>query len=224
MRIAKYLHSCVLIEEAGERLLFDPGLFSFVEGRVSPDQFGDVSYVVLTHNHPDHIDVQALRRILELSNAEVIGNSEIASVLKPEGVAVRVVDEGSTEAGPFRLRAIPTAHEPILAGTLPRHTSYLINERVLNTADSFGSALEVFAGVDLLIMPVMAPFLTEPDAFAFARRMRPKAVFPVHDGYARDFFITMRYDAYRQVLANLGIEFHPVSEPGASISISGTSM
>jgi L-ascorbate metabolism protein UlaG (beta-lactamase superfamily) len=111
MRIAKHVHSCLLLEDGGARLLFDPGRFSFMEGRVHPEQFGDVSYVVLTHNHPDHIDVQALKRILELSNAEVIGNGEIASVLQPEGIAVRVLDEGTTDAGPFWLRAIPTPHE-----------------------------------------------------------------------------------------------------------------
>jgi L-ascorbate metabolism protein UlaG (beta-lactamase superfamily) len=219
MRIAKYVHSCVLLEEAGERLLFDPGRFSFVEGRVSPDQFGDVSAIVLTHNHPDHIDVQALRRILELSNAEVIANGEVASVLQPEGVAVRRLDEGTIQAGAFSLRAIPTPHEPILASTLPRHTSFVVNNRVLNTVDSFDPVLEEFAGIDLLIMPVMAPFLTEVGAVAFAQRMRPQAVFPVHDGYARDFFLTMRYDAYASSLANLGINFHRVTEPGASITI-----
>lgn len=219
MRIAKFVHSCVLLEEAGKRLLFDPGKFSFVEGRVRPEQFGDISYVVLTHNHPDHIDVEALKRILELSNAEVIGNGEVAAVLRPEGIAVRALDEGTTDAGPFKLRAVPTPHEQILARSLPRHTSYLINERVLNTADSFGTALDEFAGVDLLIMPVMAPFLTEVGAVAFARRMRPQAVFPVHDGYSRDFFLAMRYDAYTSALADAGIAFHPVSEPGASITI-----
>ena len=219
MRIAKYVHSCVLIEESGERLLFDPGRFSFVEGRVSPDQFGDVSYVVLTHNHPDHIDVPALKRILELSNAGVIGNSEIASVLQPEGITVRPLDEGILRAGSLTLRAIPTPHEPILTGALPQHTAFLVNDRVLNSVDSFGPALDQFAGVDLLIMPVMAPFLTEVGAFAFAQRMRPKAVFPVHDGYTRDFFITMRYDTFTPFLANLGVKFHPVSEPGASITI-----
>lgn len=219
MRIAKYVHSCVLVEEEGERLLFDPGRFTFVEGRVSPDQFGDLSYIVLTHNHPDHIDIQAIKRILQLSNAEVIGNSEVASVLQPEGIAVRRIDEGPLQAGAFALRAIPTPHEPILTGNPPQHTSYLINDRVLNSVDSFAPALDEFAGVDLLIMPVMAPFLTEVGAFAFARRLRPKAVFPVHDGYARDFFIKMRYDAFRPYLADLGIAFHPVYEPGASITI-----
>jgi len=35
MRITKYIHSCLLIENESDKILFDPGLFSFVEGKVS---------------------------------------------------------------------------------------------------------------------------------------------------------------------------------------------
>ncbi|MDQ6892288.1 MAG: hypothetical protein M3167_06365 [Acidobacteriota bacterium] len=35
MRVSKYIHSCLLIESDGDRLLIDPGKFSFSDGRVT---------------------------------------------------------------------------------------------------------------------------------------------------------------------------------------------
>ena len=36
MRIEKFVHSCLRLTLDGKRLLFDPGKFSFVDGRVDP--------------------------------------------------------------------------------------------------------------------------------------------------------------------------------------------
>jgi len=219
VRIAKYLHSCLLIEHAGENLLFDPGRFSFVEGRVEPATFGDVDVVVLTHDHPDHIELPALERIVAASGATVVGNGEVAARLRQHGIETTVLDEGTLRVGAFALRAVPADHEPILAKTTPRNTAFLVNERLLNPGDSFRDPLLTFAGVDALVLPVMAPFLTEVAAFGFGRRMRPGAVIPVHDGYAKEFFVRLRYEAYGAAFAEHGIRFHPLIEPGASVEI-----
>lgn len=219
MRIAKYIHSCLLFEHHGEQLLFDPGKFSFVEGRVTPEAFANVSTVVITHDHPDHLDVAAVRQIVDRSGATVLGNGEVAAALQPAGIAVTVFEEGTRQVGAFTLQAIPTTHEPILAETLPRMTGFLVNGRVLNPADSFQSSLEAFAGVEILVLPVMAPFLTELAVMDFARKMRPQQVLPVHDGYARDFFLTQRYETYGPYFKKMGIQFHALAEPGASITL-----
>ena len=219
MKISKYIHSCVLLEQNGEKLLFDPGWLSFEEGRVKPDQFDDVSTVVLTHGHPDHLDVKALRQILDRSKATVIGNSEVAEQLKEEGIEVEVLEEGTRQAGPLALRAIPAKHEAILADELPVNTAFLIDERVLNPGDSFDPALWEWAGTELLLFPAMAPFLTELAAYDFVKRMRPKQAVSVHDGYAKDSFLKKRHETYDTYLKKLGIRFHPLAEPGASVEI-----
>jgi L-ascorbate metabolism protein UlaG (beta-lactamase superfamily) len=219
MKIAKYLHSCLLFEQDGGKLLFDPGTHSFVEGLVTPDTFRDVSTVVITHGHPDHLDLENLKQILALSGADVITNGEVAETLSKEGIDATVVEEGAHTADPFRLLAIPTPHEPILAQSTPRHTAYLVNDRVLNCADSFGAPLLAHAGVEILIMPVMAPFLTEVGAFAFAKQMRPRQVIPVHDGYSKPFFLKLRYDNYEKHFEGIGARFHRLSEPGDSVEV-----
>jgi hypothetical protein len=65
----------------------------------------------------------------------------------------------------------------------------------------------------------MAPWLTELAVFEFARKMQPQQVLPVHDGYAKDFFLKKRYETYDPYLDKLNIKFHPLLEPGASITL-----
>ena len=219
MRISKYIHSCLLFEHEGEKLLFDPGNYSFIEGRVTPETFRDVSTVVITHNHPDHLDLEPLKQILALSGADVVTNGEVAALLRNEGIDATTVEDGMHIAGAFTLRAILTGHEAILSDTLPRHTAFLVNERVLNVGDSFQEPLLPFAGVETLVLPVMAPFLTEVGAVDFVRRMRPRQVIPVHEGYAKDFFVQLRHANYSRVFGAMNIIFHPLAEPGASVTV-----
>ncbi len=218
MRISKYLHSCLLFEQGDDKLLFDPGNYSFIEGRVTPETFQDVSTVVITHSHPDHLALEPLKQILALSGADVIANGEVAAILQDEGIAVTTIEEGTLTAGAFTLRAIPTPHEAIVADTVPRHTAFLVNDQVLNCGDSFADPLLPYAGVELLIMPVMAPFLTEVGAAAFARRMRPRQVIPVHEGYAKDFFVQLRHANYGRVFGTMNITFHSLVEPGDGVT------
>src|SRR5215204_7536619 len=208
VRISKYIHSCLLFEHKGEKLLFDPGTYSFLEGRVTPETFRDISTVVITHSHPDHFALEPLKQILALSGADVVTNSQVAAILHGEGIDATTIEQGTLTAGAFTLQAIPTPHEAILADTVPRHTAFLVNDQVLNCADSFADPLLPYAGVEVLIMPVMAPFLTEVGAADFPPRMHPRHVIPVHDGYAKDFFVRLRYDNYSRVFKGMNIAFH----------------
>ncbi len=219
MTITKYIHSCVLLEKDGQQLLFDPGKFSFIDGRVTPDTFATVSYVIITHDHPDHLDIQALKQIVALSRAEVWSTGEVAEKLRPEGIAVNELREGDFQLGPFALTAIEVPHEPILADQIPRMFAFLIDGRILNTADSFSDTLLAFRGVELLMTPVMAPFLTELTVARFVEAMQPKQLLPLHDGYAKPFFVTQRYDNYGPYFEKRGIHFHRPEQPGQAVQL-----
>lgn len=219
MKITKHIHSCLLFEEGGTRLLFDPGKFSFTDGRQDPGDFDRLDFVVITHRHPDHLHLPALKPIVERTGATIVTNGEVAAEISDEGFSVEILEEGEREFGSLRLEAVPTRHEAILTRALPRHTSFVVNGRVLNTADSLDPTMHRFAGIELLILPVMGPFLTEVGAMDFAKEMRPGAVLPVHDGYARDWFLEQRYQAFAPFLAQAGIGFHPLEERGGSIEI-----
>ena len=196
MRIEKYVHSCLLLSGDGQKIVFDPGKFSFIDGRVDPAIFHDVQAIVLTHAHPDHLDPVALARIVQASGASIHANAEVRDKLHSHGLAVKLVNALEFRIGPFRLLPLAVQHAPILADKLPQSTAFVVNDRLLIPGDSFDDTLQRFKGIEALALPVMAPFLTELDAFRFACALAPRQVLPVHDGYARDDFLSQRYDTY----------------------------
>ncbi len=217
MRVTKYIHSCLLLEEGGEKLLFDPGKFSFIEGLVKTEQFRDVNWIVFTHSHPDHLDTDIVREIVELSGAFVIGNREVAEELRAEGLAVIILEDGEQLFGKLHLRAVPAKHQPILSESLPQNTAFIVNEKLLNGGDSFDASLEKYRGIDTLAVPVMAPYLTELQVMDYVKRIQPKHVIPIHDGYVKDFFIEQRYDNYAPYFEKLSAKFHKLPRPGDSV-------
>jgi L-ascorbate metabolism protein UlaG (beta-lactamase superfamily) len=49
MKISKYIHSCILVESKKERLLIDPGPFTFIEGKVKAGDFKGLTTILFTH-------------------------------------------------------------------------------------------------------------------------------------------------------------------------------
>ena len=219
MRVYKYMHSCLVVEEGGDKILFDPGMFSFLEGQVTPEAFRDVGTIIITHNHPDHVDVVSLKKIVELSGATVITNSQTRGAFAREGIEAMVLDEGSYQSKDFTIRAVPATHEKILAPTLPQNTAYIINESFLNPGDSFAALPSTLRGIKALALVVAAPWTTEVTTAGFAETIAPQMVIPVHDGYVKGFFQKMRYDNYDRYFSTKGITFQRLVSPGDGVEI-----
>lgn len=219
MKILKYLHSCLVFELDGYKLLFDPGKFSFAEGLVNPEMFEDINSIIITHVHPDHLDVDILKNIIALNGAHVYTNEQVGAVLDKAGVAHTVWVDGIYNLGPFKLQAITLKHELILDNPLPQMMGLIINDRVLHPVDSMEESLLQYKGIELLIMVTMAPFTNELRITDFADRLQPKKILPVHDGYAKDFFIEQRYTAYAKHFEKLGIKFNSIYRVGDSVTL-----
>jgi L-ascorbate metabolism protein UlaG (beta-lactamase superfamily) len=219
MKISKYLHSCLVFEQDGYKLLFDPGKFSFAEGLVKPEMFADVNGIIITHVHPDHLDVDILKEIIAVSGAPVYTNAQVGGVLAKHNIPHTVWTDGVYNIGAFKLQAITVKHELILDNPLPQMTGFIINDKVLHPVDSMEDALLKHKGIELLIMVTMAPFTNELLITAFADKLQPKQILPVHDGYAKDFFIAQRYAAYEKHFEKRGIKFNPIYKVGDSLTI-----
>lgn len=220
MRVSKFLHSCVLVEKSGSSILFDPGKFSFIEGLVRPEQFHHLTAVILTHSHPDHLDTDALTAMLANNpGATVYGNEETVAGLAEKKIKATLFERGSKEVGALRVRAAESEHAPILGSKPPQNTAYIVDEILLNPGDSFAAALDEFVGTEALLLPVMAPWEKEPEMMAFAERMKPRQVVPVHDGQAKEFFLHQRYATFKTEFTKRGIAFAELYRPGDSVEV-----
>lgn len=216
MRLTKYLHSCLLLEKDNFKLLIDPGKFSFAEGIITPQELAGPDAVIVTHTHPDHLDAESLRVIIAGGATKVYANTEVAEALNNAGIESESIPAA---VGPFRLESFAVRHEPLLDSPPPEMTGLLIDGKLLNAVDSFEENLNRFAGVEWLVLPVMAPFTTELAVAAYADRIRPKHIIPVHDGYAKPFFLEQRYQVYQQHFEKQGIAFHWLKDPGDGIEL-----
>ena len=221
MKITKFLHSCLLLEKGNDRILFDPGKFSFVEQGARPADFTDLNAVIITHSHPDHMDDEALKVIMEKNpGASLYGNAGIAAALQPKGLSVGLFEEGTKQIGEFKVDAYEARHEKIVAARIPPNTAYVIDDSLLNPGDSYAYSLDSLRGkFSALALPVMAPWCAEIDAAGFAARMNARRVLPIHDGYVKNFFLSMRYDNWETHFRAQGVKFERMERVGDSVEL-----
>src|SRR5437667_4238414 len=175
MRLIKYTHACVRIEDEGRVLLLDPGVWAENEA------FTGASAVLVTHEHFDHIDTDRLTAAQQADpDLKIYTNADVAGQLADLGDAVVAVAPGEefTAAG-FGVRAVGGEHAEIYEG-LPgcANIGFVIADRVYHPGDS----LFVPDGeVDPLPVPISAPWLKLGEALDFVRAVKPRRAHPIHD-------------------------------------------
>jgi len=91
MKITKYEHACMVAEEAGKKLVIDPGEFT-------PD-FGDatdVAAVVITHVHGDHFSKEHLQTIIDKNpDVQLFTTAEVAEALPDAKITVTTPKAGT---------------------------------------------------------------------------------------------------------------------------------
>lgn len=183
MRVTHYGHACVVIEDptgAAGRILIDPGSLADDISDVGP-----VDAVLITHEHVDHLEADKLAK-LRAGNPDLAlyGNPGLPEALSAEERerAVVLASDGESRAivAGWDVVAHTTVHATIYPA-LPDITnnSYLIGGRVWHPGD----ALNVpESSVDVLLLPIGAPWMKLAEAVDYLRAVAPKVAIPIHQG------------------------------------------
>lgn len=182
MKLTKFTHSCVRLESAGGALVIDPGTFSGADELEAA--LAGVEAVLVTHEHPDHLDVEVMARMLrERPDLRVFGPQSIAALLgqSPGADRVQVVGAGdSFEAGGLPLTTHGGQHALIHASVpVVANLAFVVAGSVLHPGDSFFAPPEP---VDTLLLPLHAPWSKVGEVLDHVAAVRAVRVHPVHDG------------------------------------------
>jgi len=181
MRLTHLGHSCLLLETDGVRVLIDPG--SLAHGF---EELTNLDAVLVTHAHVDHYDAERLPALLDANDgARLIAEPEVAVELNRVGLEASPLHPGEVTAiGGLGVSAVGGLHA-VIHDDIPR----IGNVGMLFTADgepSFfhpGDSYEsVPEGVDVLGVPLTAPWAALKETVEFVRAIAPRVAVPIHDG------------------------------------------
>lgn len=207
MKIKKLGHCCLLIEEKGLRILTDPGSYSTGQNDIT-----NIDVVLITHEHADHLHVDSLRQVL-LNNpqAQIITNKGVGAILDKESIQYALIEEGQNiTVKDILIEGCGKDHEHIYESMgLVENTGYFVDNKLFYPGDAF---YEVNKAVDILALPVAGPWMQLSDAIDYAKKIKPRICFPVHDGMLKEDRIGSAHKFPEAVLNPLGIEFVAMKE------------
>lgn len=189
MRIKTRGHSCIELSTIDGSLLLDPGVFSDLTGA-----FEGKNAVLITHEHADHADEAAIVQALNANSVlEVYAPAVLADKLReqlPAAVAAQVhtVCAGADLiVGGIKVRAVGGTHATIHRSIdLVANVGYILGDHAVGQPVVYhpGDNYHVPVGVpvDLLLLPVMAPWARMSEAADFAVAVKAATWAPIHDG------------------------------------------
>ncbi|WP_432561891.1 MBL fold metallo-hydrolase [Kineococcus sp. SYSU DK003] len=175
MELTKHTHATVVLAKDGASLLVDPGAYT----PNTPDLLASADAVLYTHDHPDHVDVEALQAALaQRPRLPVFGPASVADAVG--GDAVRTVSAGDTfEVAGFAVRVFGGRHAVIHPDVpLVQNVAFLVDDEVFHPGDAY----EVpGVPVEVLLLPTSGPWTKVAEGVDFVRAVRPRRAVAIHD-------------------------------------------
>lgn len=206
MKITKYGHACLLIEEGDARILIDPGTYS------TDVDAQNLSAILVTHNHQDHLDPALIKTLIGKSpDVQVITVAEAGKNLDDANIPYTTIEDGAemTVAG-VSIRSFGK-HHAYIYGEMPKcqNTGFMIADRFYHPGDSLH---QPGVPIEILALPVAGPWMKISEAVDYAKAVKPKVVIPMHDWFIRPEATQMLRSFPKAMLEPDGIDFHEIGD------------
>lgn len=176
MRITKFGHACVRLETGPHTIVLDPGGFT------APEAVDGATAVLITHEHPDHYAPDHLRR----TDAPIHTIAAVAERIRDEAPdlaeRVEVASPGGTIDPGVPTRVVGDKHAVIHPEmTHFDNSGYLLEVEGVSVYHPGDSLTVPDQQVDVLLLPVSAPWLKVSECIDFARDVGAPRSLAIHD-------------------------------------------
>lgn len=210
MRIRKFGHSCLHVVDGDASILLDPGTFA-----AGYDEVRDLTAVLITHAHADHVDVGGLARVVEANpGAQIHADAGTAAMLADSpataDLPVTVVRPGDALDAGTKVQVFGGRHAVIHADIpVIDNVGYLIGGRLAHPGDSL---VAPDSPVEILALPVMAPWMAVKEAVDYLRAVAPRVAVPIHEKWLANPAALYRII---QPLAPAGLDWRDIDDGSA---------
>ena len=190
MRITHLGHAAVLAETDNARILIDPGNVSDRWHSLT-----DLDAVLVTHQHPDHLDPQHLPDLLDANQqARVLVEPSILDLIAAATLpslgedAIGLSPQEQRAVGDVLITAVGGQHA-VIHRDIPRigNVGYVLRSESEPSLFHPGDALEAVPdGVDILAVPAYGPWAAMKETIDFVRAVGALEGFPIHDELLND--------------------------------------
>ncbi len=177
MKITKLGHCCLIIEQGNTKILIDPGDYSEEQNNVR-----GLTHIFITHEHTDHFYLPSLKQVLANNpSAKVYANAAVGNLISAEGLTYELLQHGDIQkTGDLEIEGVGAEHH-VIYPAMPNvmNTGYLFDNKFFYPGDALISPQKP---LELLALPITGTWLPIAEAIDYARELKPKKCFPVHDG------------------------------------------
>jgi L-ascorbate metabolism protein UlaG (beta-lactamase superfamily) len=171
--IRRLSDSCLVVTTNHDAILIDPGFHTFDSGQVDLESIGDISRVLITHEHFDHVKPEFVGWLIDRRrDVTVHTNQAVVDLLAKNGI------EASTD-NPAGVTAEDVLHEKVPSGDTPPNRAFTIAGVLTHPGDSYQPS----STAPVLAMALLSPWGSASASVEFARRLQPRQVIPIHDRY-----------------------------------------
>lgn len=211
MRLTKLVHACVRLEKDGAALVIDPSPWA-------PGALEAAGAVLVTHEHFDHLDADALRAAMqERPGLELWTNGPVAGQFPEFGGRVHAVRHGDTfSAAGFGVHVYGQDHAVIHPDVpIVANTGFLVEGTVFHPGDALTVPDEE---VPVLLLPVSAPWLKTAEMVDYVREVKPRRGLAIHDALLSEKGLSVLGNWMNLAAGPVGADLSRL-EPGTGVDL-----
>jgi len=190
MRITKYAQSTAQIDHGIDRILVDPGIYNFTEGRTTRELLPPPTVLIITHAHADHYDLDTVKILAARCRMIILTTQGIHDELNLHNIDSRVfgeTEEFETKSG---IAIQGTKIDHVVNGERVDGFGVVItadSKSIYHTSDTLYLERKP-THPTLLLVPInnRGVCMSIDEAVQFAQEVKPMWVVPIHYDSPKD--------------------------------------